>query len=124
MMVESANFNTVGVNGNADVLTGTVIKDFWKENCGECNGFPIIFDWGLQSVSKYFSPQDKWWQRSVAWRSDGVFGQTHFRKDRLYSAKNGGYCTIDINLSGTNDADYFQQSGTLEIKKAVPSPAM
>ena len=124
MMVQSAGFNVKSVNGNLDKLSGTVIKDFWLETgCGRCEqtGFPVIFDWGLQSVSKNLVPQDKWWQRSAANRSDGVFGRTHFRKDRLYSAKNGGVCTIDIDMSGSNDADFFGQTGTLSIYKAAPT---
>jgi hypothetical protein len=121
MMVQSAGFNVKSVNGNLDPLSGTVIKDFWKQSL---RGLPVIIDWGLQSVSKNLVPQDKWWQRSAANRSDGVFARTHFRKDRLYSAKNGGACTIDIDMSGSNDADFFGQSGTLIIRKATPTPTI
>jgi hypothetical protein len=123
MMVQSAVFGVKSVNGNLDPLSGTVIKDFWKEtSCSICGqGLPIIYDWGLQSVSKNYVPQDKWWQRSYEYRSDGVFGRTHFRKDRLYSAKNGGACTIDIDISGTNDADFFGQTGSFVIRKATPT---
>jgi hypothetical protein len=121
MMVQNAEFKVESVNGKLDPLSGSVIKDFWKESL---RGLPVIIDWGLQSVSKYNYPQDKWWQRSQANRSDGIFGRTHFRKDRLYSAKNGGACTIDIDMSGTNDADFFGQSGTLIIKKALPTPTI
>jgi len=121
MMVETANFGVKSVNGNYDPLTGIVIKDFWKETSGkDCNcssAFPIIWDWGLQAILKNYVPQDKWWQRSAANRSDGEFGRTVFRKDRLYSAKNGGSCSITIDMKGTNDADFFGQSGTLVIKK-------
>ena len=120
-MVQSAAFNVRSVNNNLDRLSGTVIKDFWKETF---RGLPVIIDWGLQSVSKNLVPQDKWWQRSFANRSDGIFARTHFRKDRLYSAKNGGACFIDINMSGVNDADFFGQSGTFIIRKANPSPAV
>jgi len=117
MMVQSATFNTRSVNGNLDPLSGTVIKDFWKQ----VRGIPYIYDWGLQSVSKRNVPQDKWWQRSAANRSNDVFGRTEFRKDRLYSAKNGGACTIDIDMTGSNDADFFGQSGTFTIRKATPT---
>jgi hypothetical protein len=120
MMVQSATFNTRSVNGNLDRLSGTVIKDFWKEQ----RGIPVIYDWGLQSVSKNLVPQDKWWQRSVANRSNDIFGYTHFHKDRLYSGKNGGACSIDITMSGTNDADFFGQSGTFVIRKATPPSAV
>jgi hypothetical protein len=129
MMVQSAAFGVKSVNGNLDPLSGTVIKDFWKEDprfietarCRSCGDsrVPVIYDWGLQSVSKNLVPQDKWWQRSLANRSDGVFARTQFRKDRLYSAKNGGACTIDIDISGSNDADFFGQSGTLIISKPL-----
>jgi hypothetical protein len=121
MMVQGANFNVRSVNRNLDPLSGTVIKDFYKRTI---SGIPFIFDWGLQSVSKNLVPQDKWWQRSIAWRSDGVFGRTNFRKDRLYSGKNGGACTIDILMTGTNDADFFGQEGTLVIRKANPATAI
>jgi hypothetical protein len=130
MMVQSAAFGVKSVNGNLDPLSGTVIKDFWKADPRNvetlsCNNVercfdprvPVIFDWGLQSVSKNLVPQDKWWQRSRANRSDGVFAKTWFQKTRLYSAKNGGACSITINLSGSNDADFFGQSGTLTISK-------
>jgi hypothetical protein len=130
MMVQSATFGVKSVNGNLDPLSGTVIKDFWKANprnvetlsCSDVERcfdprIPVIIDWGLQSVSKNLVPQDKWWQRSRANRSDGVFARTQFRKDRLYSAKNGGACMITIDISGSNDADFFGQSGTLTISK-------
>ena len=127
MMVQSAGFNVKSVNGNLDKLSGTVIKDFWLEDpryaeasrCSKnCDPIvPVIYDWGLQSVSKNLVPQDKWWQRSAANRSDGVFARTWFQKTRLYSAKNGGACSITIDISGSNDADFFGQSGSLTISK-------
>ena len=130
MMVQSATFGVKSVNGNLDPLSGTVIKDFWKADPRNletlsCNDvarcfnprIPVIFDWGLQSVSKNLVPQDKWWQRSRANRSNGVFARTWFQKTRLYSAKNGGACSITINLRGSNDADFFGQSGSLIISQ-------
>jgi hypothetical protein len=137
MMVMDARFDVGNVNYAFDHLTGTVIKDFFKvlpqgvypdegkTTCkSDCGGYdptvPVIYDWGLQSVSKEWVPQDKWWQRSKATRSDGSDAKTIFWKDRLFSAKNGGVCKIKIAMTGANDADGFAQSGTLTIKKEAP----
>jgi hypothetical protein len=120
MMTQTARFRVKNVNNLLDSLSGTAIKDFYK--VGATAPIPVIYDWGLQSVSKNDIPQDKWWQRSEANRSDNFIGKTHFRKDRLFSAKSGGVCSIDILMEGTNDANLFDQTGTLTIKKAAPSP--
>jgi hypothetical protein len=136
MMVMDARFDVGNVNYAFDHLTGTVIKDFFKvlprgiepegkttcnSNCGGSDPtVPVIYDWGLQSVSKEWVPQDKWWQRSEATRSDGSDATTTFWKDRLFSAKNGGVCKIKIAMKGANDADGFAQGGTLTIKKEAP----
>jgi hypothetical protein len=118
------NINTVG-NTNLDLLTGTVIKDFYKLNpiltSTTDPQVPVIFDWGLQSVSKNMVPQDKWWQRSKASRSDGYDAKTVFVKDRLFSDKNNGVCRIKIDMSGANDANGFDQGGTLTIERGAPS---
>jgi hypothetical protein len=124
MMTQNARFQVGNVNGAVDFLSGSVIKDFYKvlpctSSCGS-GQVPIIYDWGLQSVSKNTVPQDKWWQRSRVNRSDGVDAQTVFEKDRLFSAKNDGVCKIKIQMSGNNDASSFEQSGTLTIKKTAP----
>jgi hypothetical protein len=115
MMTQAALFEARNVNNNYDKLSGTVIKDFYKVGGKDSN--PVIYDWGLQSVSKNNIPQDKWWQRSRATRSDNDYGRTTFIKDRLFSAKNGGTCRIVIDTTGTNDADGFFQDGTLTISK-------
>jgi hypothetical protein len=135
MMTMSAEFWVGNVNYAIDHLTGSVIKDFYKvlptgvipdEGKLACTSgcydpqVPVIYDWGLQSVSKEFVPQDKWWQRSKATRSDGSNGTTVFWKDRLFSAKGNGVCKIKIDMTGSNDASSFEQSGTLTIRKMAP----
>lgn len=114
VMVGEGTMPTRSINGGVDALSGTVIKDFFQTRGP---GYPLFWDWGLQSVSKNKFPQDKWWQRSLSNRSDGVFARTQFRKDRIYSGKKGGACVIEIDINGTNDADLFEQSGTLVIRK-------
>ncbi len=124
MMTEGATLGVRSVNGSFDNLSGFLIKDFFKFTpvCARCtsSSIPVIYDWGLQSMHKNTTPQDKWWQRSVATRSDGVVGRTIWWKDRLFSAKNGGVCHIKIDLSGTNDADLFAQDGTISISRIAP----
>ncbi len=137
MMTLGASFQVGNVNNNYDYLKGGVIKDFYKLNnpataaqskCGSCGGggetptgpIPIIYDWGLQYVSKNYVPQDKWWQRSWANRSDNSDGTTVFVKDRLFSAKGDGVCKIRIDMIGNNDASSFEQEGTLTISKVAP----
>ncbi|MEQ1546894.1 hypothetical protein [Methyloglobulus sp.] len=129
MMVQSGNFDVKNVNGNFDKLTGGVIKDFYRtdpmvrSSCiYGCSSVPVIYDWGLQFVSKNTIPQDKWWQRSAATRSDGNIGKTHFVKDRLFSDKSTAACQIEIWTKGFNDADGFDQTGTLYIRNVKPQP--
>ncbi len=118
MMTEGATLSVRSVNNNFDYLSGFIIKDFFKVNAQSY--IPVIYDWGLQSMHKNTIPQDKWWQRSVATRSDGVVGRTIWWKDRLFSAKNGGVCHIKIDLSGTNDADLFAEDGSFTISRIAP----
>jgi hypothetical protein len=120
MMTLGASFQSKSINNAPESLSGLVIKDFYKANA---KGYiPVIYDWGLQSVHKNTIPQDKWWQRSVATRSDNATGRTIWWKDRLFSAKNGGVCNIKIDMSGQNDADGFFQDGTFVISKTKPAP--
>lgn len=125
MMVETALFSTRNVNGLLDFLSGRVIKDFYK-SYSPIWGVPVIHDWGLQSVEKNYVPEDKWWQRSHAHRSDNIDGRTVFVKDRLYSRKalgSAGKCKITLDTAGLNDADGFDQTGTLKIEAGkVPGP--
>ncbi len=147
MMTLGSAFDVGAVTGKNDKLTGGVIKDFFKRNpdpkkclptsrditwCSD-PGVPVIYDWGLQYVSKNHVPQDKWWQRSAATRSNGEFAYTKFVKDRLFADKHDtskldtGVCNITILMDGSqgagqNDQGSFDQTGTLTIKRAAPAP--
>jgi hypothetical protein len=146
MMTLGSKFDVGAVTGHNDNLTGGVIKDFFKRTpdprkcsvslrdrtyCGD-PASPVIYDWGLQFVSKNYVPQDKWWQRSASRRSNGEFAYTKFVKDRLYAGKHAsskvdtGMCNITILMDGTqgagqNDQGSFDQTGTLTISRTKPT---
>ncbi len=116
MTMNSAS-SVVGINGLPDTYQIQEIKDFYRKTDTE-TGLPYILDWGLQSVSKLGFPIQKYWQRSKSLRDNGVIGRTVFIKDRLVGPN---ACRIAIDMSGTNNQDYFWQSGTLTISQDLPS---
>jgi len=107
----------MGINGLPDTYHEQLIKDFYRVT-DNGTGFPYILDWGLQSVSKFGYPEQKYWQRSKSIRDDGVIGRTVFVKDRLVGPDS---CRITIDISGYNNSDYFWQNGTLAISTDLPS---
>jgi hypothetical protein len=124
MMVAEGSVKAKGVNNIYDLFQLKIIKDFYRDNV-VLNGtvdkraqVPVIYDWGLQSVSKLGYPLNKYWQRSKSLRDDGFAGYTHFVKDRLVGSS---ACRIDLYTTGSNNADFFQQSGTLTISPTLPS---
>jgi len=124
MMVAEGSVKAKGVNNIYDLFQLKIIKDFYRDDAegivlpGE--RVPVIYDWGLQSVSKLGYPLNKYWQRSKSLRDDGLEGYTHFVKDRLVGATS---CRIDLYTTGSNNADYFSQSGTLTISTVKPNVA-
>ncbi len=116
MMVGSMNTVTaMSVNWAPVTFTGSVIKDFYKGlTTADAH---IVYDWGLQSLSKGGFPSAKYWQRSKVRRSDGGNGQTAFVKDRLVGVTK---CRITIALEGLNELSVFWQTGTLEISQTAP----
>lgn len=107
--------NVMSINWIPNQFTGYVIKDFYM-GINEVDSH-IVYDWGLQSLTKEGYPIEKYWQRSKVRRSDGAIGQTAFVKDRLVGVTK---CRITAALSGYNAPDLFWQSGTLTISQASP----
>ena len=128
MMVGNMEVNVLSTNWVPNKFTGYVIKDFYKGTtvAMDANGYAIpgqndthiIYDWGLQSLSKESYPVEKYWQRSKVRRSDGGVAQTAFVKDRLVGVTP---CRIAIALSGLNQVGLFQQTGTLAISTVTPA---
>ena len=125
MMVGDMSVDTMSINGFLNSFKGLVIKDFYKgeDKSGTTNDpldneLFLIIDWGLQSLSKYDYPVEKYWQRSKTRRSDGGNGQTVFVKDRLVGVTP---CRITVALSGSNGPSIFNQAGSLSIESVTPS---
>ena len=113
--------NVMSINWVPNQFTGYVIKDFYMGNDKNVpSDAHIVYDWGLQSLSKEGYPVEKYWQRSKTRRSDGGNGQTAFVKDRLVGVVP---CRIAIALSGLNQFGIFQQTGTLSIQPVAPAAA-
>ena len=117
----------VGINGSSslpDIYTGNLIKDFYHGSNDTTNAdYYNIYDWGLQSISKLGYPVNKWWQRSITHRDDGVVGRTVWVKDRLVGASS---CRIVIDTNGYNNQNIFWQGGsigdgTLTIAPVAPA---
>jgi hypothetical protein len=115
MMTGSMSVDVLGANGQLNQFTGLVIKDFYK---GTGPDQYLIFDWGLQSLSKLGYPVEKYWQRSKVRRDDGGIGRTVFVKDRLVG---NTACRITIDLSGANGPSLYWQEGTLAIAQVAPA---
>jgi hypothetical protein len=132
MMVGDGEAYATGVNslngplGKYDLFELQVIKDFYRDNVEIPKGsgivkrdyVPVIYDWGLQSVSKLGYPVNKYWQQSKSLRDNGYEGYTHFVKDRLVGST---ACRIELYTTGANNASTFQQEGTLKISPVIPS---
>jgi hypothetical protein len=106
-------------NNALDLFSGGVIKDFYT--------YPVTYqgikrtaflDWGLQVLTKKHYPIAKWWQRSYAFREDGIEAITHFQKIRIAG---GTACAIDIDTAGNNNPDEFYQTGTFKIAPVTGS---
>lgn len=118
MVGEKTTVSVKGQNKNFDVYNSAVIKDFYHGGTYPGTGeIYEIYDYGLQSLSKFGYPVNKWWQRSKAVRDDGQQGCTVFQKDRLVGT---GICRITLSTKGLSQPDLFQQSGTLKVSRVAP----
>lgn len=115
LMVLESSIKVEGVNDVFDLFQSSLIKDFYLDT--NPNVYRIL-DWGLQSVSKLGYPQDKYWQRSMSQRDDGVVGHTVFIKDRLVGSTP---CRIVIDSKNSNNRSFFAQSGTITVSSDIPS---
>ena len=120
IMVAEGTILAKGVNLGYDLFQLKIIKDFYRDNVvlSPTSTVPVIYDWGLQTVSKLGYPVNKYWQRSKSLRDDGFLGYTHFVKDRLVGSSS---CHLDLYTTGSNNADFFSQSGTLTISTDIPA---
>lgn len=122
MTVNNARWEVEGFNGDLDLYTGIVIKDFYRgATVASAPNYEYftIYDWGLQAVSKLNYPVEKWWQRSKVRRSDGTIARTVWVKDRLVGP---GACRITIDTAGTNSSSsVFWQNGYLKVEPVIPA---
>jgi hypothetical protein len=77
-----------------------------------------MYDYGLQSLSKFGYPVNKWWQKSKSVRDNGQQGCFVLQKDRLVGA---GQCRITLATTGVSQPGLFWQSGTLSVQNVSPS---
>ena len=123
MLIFNGNTSVVGSNGRPDLYSGTLIKDFCRGSSNSTDPeFFLIYDYGLEALSKLGYPTDKYWQRSKSRRYDGASGRTVFVQDRLVGAT---ACRIVIDTEGVNSEDVFWQDGTLTVttdRPGVPVP--
>ncbi len=119
MVGEKTGVDVKGQNRSFDTYYSSVIKDFYFGSTYDTAGNPyVILDYGLQSVSKFGYPVNKWWQKSKTVRDDGQQGCTVFQKDRLVGT---GICRIVLSTKGLSQPDVFAQSGTLKVSKVLPN---
>lgn len=119
MVGEKTGIQVKGQNKTFDQFYSTVIKDFYHGNTYAPNGdVYVIYDYGLQSLSKFGYPVNKWWQKSKTVRDDGQQGCTVFQKDRLVGATE---CRITLATTGLSQPDVFWQDGTLSVKRVKPN---
>jgi len=119
MVGERTAIQVKGQNRNFDQFYSTVIKDFYHDNTFDSNGdFYVINDYGLQSLSKFGYPVNKWWQKSKTVRDDGQQGCTVFQKDRLVGTS---ACRITLATKGVSQPDLFWQTGTLHVQPIRPN---
>jgi hypothetical protein len=119
MVNEKTQVDVKSQLGGVDTYYSTVIKDFYHGDTYDTNGnFYEIYDYGLQSLSKFGYPVNKWWQQSKAVRDNGQEGCTVFQKDRLVGVS---ACRIVIATEGVSQPGFFSQTGTLTISPVTPN---
>jgi hypothetical protein len=100
-----------------DQFYSTAIKDFYYGNTYSAGKPQLIYDYGLQSLSKSGYPVNKWWQKSVSVRDDGQPGCAVFQKDRLVGSSE---CRIVLSTTGYNQDGLFWQNGKLSVQRVKP----
>jgi hypothetical protein len=125
MVNEKTGIQVKGQLRTFDQFYSSVIKDFYHGGTYNTFGsvdpfgdFYVLYDYGLQSLSKFGYPVNKWWQKSKAVRDDGQQGCTVFQKDRLVGA---GACRITLATTGLSQPGLFWQSGTLKVSTDLPN---
>lgn len=119
MVNERTSVEVKGQNRAFDRFYSSVIKDFYHGNTYNSQGdFYEIYDYGLQSLSKFGYPVNKYWQKSKTVRDDGQQGCTVFQKDRLVGV---GACRITISTVGQSQPGLFWQDGTLTVSRDLPN---
>jgi hypothetical protein len=117
------NKNTIiklkGQRGGIDKYLSTVIKDFYHGGTfDDSNDYYVMYDWGLQSLSKSGYPVNKWWQKSKSVRDNGVAACFVLQKDRLVGA---GKCRITLATTGFSQPGLFWQDGSLTVEPVAPN---
>lgn len=121
MVNEKTQVDVKSQLGGVDTYYSTVIKDFYHGDTYDTAGnFYEIYDYGLQSLSKFGYPVNKWWQQSKAIRDNGQEACTVFQKDRLVGVS---ACRIVIATEGVSQPGYFYQTGTLTVSPITPDTA-
>lgn len=121
MVNEKFGAQVKGQNIALDQFYGSVIKDFYYGNTFLSTGQrEVIYDYGLQALTKAGYPVNKWWQRSVSVRDDGQPACTVFQKDRLVGSS---ACRIVLSTTGYNQDGLFWQKGKLTVAKVTPTNA-
>lgn len=119
MVNEKTQIDIKSQLGGTDTYYSTVIKDFYHGNTYDTAGnFYEIYDYGLQSLSKFGYPVNKWWQKSKAIRDNGQEACTVFQKDRLVGTS---ACRIVLATDGVSQPGYFNQTGHLTISALAPN---
>lgn len=119
MVNERTSIQIKGQLRGYDNFSSSVIKDFYHGNTYDLFGdFYELYDYGLQSLSKYGYPVNKWWQKSKSVRDNGQQGCFVLQKDRLVGA---GQCRITLSTVGVSQPGLFWQDGTLEVEAVNPN---
>jgi len=119
MVNERTGIEVKGQLRGFDQYYSSVIKDFFHGNTYDAFGdFYVMYDYGLQSLSKFGYPVNKWWQKSKSVRDNGQQGCFVLQKDRLVGA---GQCRITVATTGVSQPGLFWQTGTLSVENVSPS---
>ena len=119
MVNEKTGIEIKGQLRGNDHYYSSVIKDFFHGNTyDEFGDFYVMYDYGLQSLSKFGYPVNKWWQKSKSVRDNGQQGCFVLQKDRLVGA---GQCRITLATTGLSQPGLFWQDGTLKVSPVNPS---
>jgi len=116
-MISKSSVGVQSINGQADTFQGEMAQNFYlAANPNDTN----IYGWGLQSISKFDFPVERYWLRSKSRRDNGIVERTVFVKDRL-----AGASPCRVLIDGSRPSPYnqnlFAQAGTLTISAETPN---